>query len=231
MGLFNDSKTLRGDPRVRLHANARLTPAARRLLVDRVRKESWAVKAAAEAAGVSRRTGHKWLQRFEEAGESRLCDRSSRPRRIARRLAARVVRADRAAAPAAPDGLGDRRRARPGPLHGLAGACAPGPGPALARDRGRGSAPALRARNARGDAARRREEVRSDPGHRTSHPRRSQPQGARRGLGGGLRLRRRPHPPGLRRGLPERERVLRDGLPPPRPALLRRPRTCAASAC
>ena len=72
--MFNDSNTLRGDPRVRLHANARLTPAARRLLVDRVRKESWAVKAAAQAAGVSRRTGHKWLQRFEEAGESGLAN-------------------------------------------------------------------------------------------------------------------------------------------------------------
>jgi transposase InsO family protein len=91
MGLFNDSKTLEGDPRVRLHANARLTPAARRLLVDRVRKESWAVKTAAEAAGVSRRTGHKWLQRFEEAGESGLADRSSRPRRVPRCTAPRLI--------------------------------------------------------------------------------------------------------------------------------------------
>ena len=91
MGLFNDLNILRGDPRVRLHANARLTPAARRLLVDRVRKESWAVKAAAQAAGVSRRTGHKWLQRFEEAGESGLADRSSRPRRVPRGTAPRLV--------------------------------------------------------------------------------------------------------------------------------------------
>jgi transposase InsO family protein len=91
MGLFNDSKTLRGDPRVRLHPNAKLAPTARRLLVDRIRKEGWLVKEAAAAAGVSRRTAHKWLKRFEEAGEAALSDRSSRPRRIARRLAAGVV--------------------------------------------------------------------------------------------------------------------------------------------
>lgn len=76
---------------MRLHANARLTPAARRLLVDRVRRESWAVKAAAEAAGVSRRTGHKWLQRFEESGAPGLVDRSSRPQRLRCCTAPRLV--------------------------------------------------------------------------------------------------------------------------------------------
>jgi transposase InsO family protein len=76
---------------VKLHRNAKLVPAARRLLVDRVRVERWSVKHAAAAAGVSRHTAYKWLKRFEEEGESGLSDRSSRPRRIARRLAARVV--------------------------------------------------------------------------------------------------------------------------------------------
>jgi transposase InsO family protein len=76
---------------VKLHRNAKLVPAARRLLVDRVHLEKWSVKDAAAAAGVSRRTAYKWLKRFEEEGESGLRDRSSRPRRIARRLAARVV--------------------------------------------------------------------------------------------------------------------------------------------
>lgn len=49
-----------------IHRNARLTPAARRLLVHRVRSQGWLVKEAAGAAGVSRRTAHKWLRRFEE---------------------------------------------------------------------------------------------------------------------------------------------------------------------
>jgi transposase InsO family protein len=76
---------------VKLHRNAKLVPAARRLLVQRVRERGWQVKEAAEAAGVSRRTAHKWLQRFDREGEAGLEDRSSRPRRIARRLAKRVV--------------------------------------------------------------------------------------------------------------------------------------------
>jgi len=75
---------------VRLHANARLAPAARRLLVERVRRDGWTVKAATEAAGVSRRTGHKWLRRFREAGDAGLCDRSSRPLRLTRRTAPRL---------------------------------------------------------------------------------------------------------------------------------------------
>lgn len=76
-----------------IHPNARLTPAARRLLVHRVRSQGWLVKDAAEAAGVSRRTAHKWLKRFEEAGEAGLLDRSSRPLSSPRRIAARIVRA------------------------------------------------------------------------------------------------------------------------------------------
>jgi transposase InsO family protein len=78
---------------VKLHRNARLTPVLRRLLVDRVREGGWRVKAAAEAAGVSRRTAHKWLKRFEEAGAAGLEDRSSRPHRSPRRLAPARVRA------------------------------------------------------------------------------------------------------------------------------------------
>jgi len=76
---------------VKLHRNAKLVPAARRLLVDRVRTEGWPVRRAASAAGVSRRTAYKWLKRFAEEGQAGLNDRSSRPRRIARRLAGEVV--------------------------------------------------------------------------------------------------------------------------------------------
>ncbi|MBW2393073.1 MAG: helix-turn-helix domain-containing protein [Deltaproteobacteria bacterium] len=60
--------TLRGDPRARLHANAKLTPASRRLLIRRVREKGWPVKRAAEAAGVSKQTAHKWLRRFDDGG-------------------------------------------------------------------------------------------------------------------------------------------------------------------
>ena len=77
---------------MRLHANAKLTPASRRLLVRRVREESWPVKRAAEAAGVSRQTAHKWLRRRDEGGELALEDRSSRPHRVARRTPPVAIR-------------------------------------------------------------------------------------------------------------------------------------------
>ena len=62
-----------------LHPNARLTPAARLLLVQRVRGERWPVAAAAAAAGVSVRTAYKWLARYRDEGISGVADRSSRP--------------------------------------------------------------------------------------------------------------------------------------------------------
>ena len=67
-----------------MHKNARLTPSGRALLADRVMR-GWTVKAAAEAAGVSVRTAHKWLGRHRLGGERRHCDRSSAPRRCPRR--------------------------------------------------------------------------------------------------------------------------------------------------
>jgi len=51
------------------------------LLVRRVREQGWRVGDAAEALGISRRTGTKWLQRFATGGMDELRDRSSRPRR------------------------------------------------------------------------------------------------------------------------------------------------------
>lgn len=68
------------------HKHARLTPKGRALLVSRVLEEGWSVGAAAEAAGVSRRTGYKWLARFKSEGAAGLADRSSRPRRSPRSL-------------------------------------------------------------------------------------------------------------------------------------------------
>ncbi len=66
-----------------LHKNARITPSGRMLLVRR-NLEGMTVTGAAEAAGVSRRTGFKWKSRFLEAGEAALVDRSSRPHRMPR---------------------------------------------------------------------------------------------------------------------------------------------------
>ena len=64
---------------MKLHRNARGTPASRRLLVDRVLRDGWTYARAGEAAGVSVRTVGKWVQRFRTGGAAALEDRSSRP--------------------------------------------------------------------------------------------------------------------------------------------------------
>lgn len=64
-----------------LHSGARTCPASRALLVGRVRQAGWTVTRAAEAAGISRRTAHKWLGRYTAEDPASLADRSSRPRR------------------------------------------------------------------------------------------------------------------------------------------------------
>jgi transposase InsO family protein len=92
MGKHNQPQAPKENPQVKLHRNARLTPAGRRLLVHRVRVLGWTVTRAAQASGVSRRTGTKWVGRFDAAGDEGLEDRSSRPRRVARQTAASLVR-------------------------------------------------------------------------------------------------------------------------------------------
>ena len=81
---------------MQLHANVKLTPKTRHLLVDRVQKQSWSVAKAARAAGVSRQTAHKWLNRFREGGTKSLEDRSCRPKSLPRltprKLVQRMVR-------------------------------------------------------------------------------------------------------------------------------------------
>jgi transposase InsO family protein len=78
---------------MQLHGNARSCPNSRRLLVERVCEQGWSVAAAAEAAGVTERTVWRWLRRWREEGEAGLRDRSSRPRRFPRQLAAALVEA------------------------------------------------------------------------------------------------------------------------------------------
>jgi len=71
---------------VNIHKHARLTPAGRALLVRRVVEEGQSPASVALAAGVSRRTVYKWLERYRVEGEEGLVDRSSRPLRSPRRL-------------------------------------------------------------------------------------------------------------------------------------------------
>lgn len=72
------------------HTTARLTPFGRRLLVDRIERLGWPVAHAADAAGVSRQTAHRWLRRWREEGEPGLRDRSSRPHTCPSRLSPEV---------------------------------------------------------------------------------------------------------------------------------------------
>ncbi|MCK5448953.1 MAG: helix-turn-helix domain-containing protein, partial [Gemmatimonadetes bacterium] len=59
-----------------MHKNAKLTPAGRALLVERIEGGERAEVVAGEM-GVSRRTAFKWLKRSREEGEDGLRDRSS----------------------------------------------------------------------------------------------------------------------------------------------------------
>ena len=69
---------------MQVHGNAKLVPASRLLVVQRVLEESWKVGEVAAAQGVSERTVYRWLARWR-AGDRRLVDRSSAPRRVPRR--------------------------------------------------------------------------------------------------------------------------------------------------
>ena len=77
---------------MKLHANAKTTPHARALLVERVVHLGWTHAEAAEAAGVSLRTAFKWRQRFRDEGPDGLRDRSSTPHRSPNRTPHAVVR-------------------------------------------------------------------------------------------------------------------------------------------
>lgn len=69
-----------------VHKSARLTPAGRALLVQRVVVAGWRPSDVAAAMGVSTRTVYKWVARYRLEGEAGLRDRSSRPLRSPRRL-------------------------------------------------------------------------------------------------------------------------------------------------
>lgn len=83
------------------HKNARLTIEGRKLLIERI--AVMGLMPAAEAAGISRQTASKWVQRFEEGGQDALRDRSSRPDRtrstVDNELAQRIEQLRRARMP------------------------------------------------------------------------------------------------------------------------------------
>ena len=74
------------------HANARLTPRGRLLLVTRVLVDGRPVAHVAKELGVSRQCAHRWVTRFRQEGHAGLFDRSSRPRHLARRASPDVER-------------------------------------------------------------------------------------------------------------------------------------------
>ena len=76
---------------MRCHANARLSPIGRQLLVDRIEQESWKVQDAAQSLGISERTAQKWLARSRAEGVVGLEDRSSAPRHVANRTTPQTV--------------------------------------------------------------------------------------------------------------------------------------------
>lgn len=74
-----------------VHGNARLTPAGRLILCERIASGRPVAHVAPEM-GVSRATAHKWWRRFTAEGVAGLVDRSSRPLRSPRRVPVRVER-------------------------------------------------------------------------------------------------------------------------------------------
>ena len=73
------------------HPKTRLNALGRELLVTRVTVLGWPVATAAEAQGISRATGYKWVRRFRSEGAAGLADRSSRPHRSPRATPAAEV--------------------------------------------------------------------------------------------------------------------------------------------
>jgi len=74
---------------VQVHGNAKLVPSIRRLLVARVLEEHWKVADVAAGLGISERTVYRWVARWR-AGDRRLLDRSSAPKRVPRRTPKKV---------------------------------------------------------------------------------------------------------------------------------------------
>ena len=64
---------------MKLHRNAKSTPASRLLMVQRVLAGAVGYQVVADGFAVSGRTVAKWVRRFKDAGVAGLEDRPSRP--------------------------------------------------------------------------------------------------------------------------------------------------------
>jgi transposase InsO family protein len=78
---------------VKIHRNAKTTPAMRALIIQRIREHHWPAATAAAAAGISVRTTYKWLRRHRLGGQPALEDASSRPHRQPTRTSPATVAA------------------------------------------------------------------------------------------------------------------------------------------
>jgi transposase InsO family protein len=76
---------------VNIHSSARNAPYSRALLAERI-ESGWSVEEASDAAGISERTGYKWLARYRESGRDGVNDRSSRPKRSPTALRPELVK-------------------------------------------------------------------------------------------------------------------------------------------
>ena len=81
------------DPEVLVsHANAALTPRHRLKLARAVVEDGWSISYAAAVFNVSWPTAKRWADRYRQAGEAGMADRSSRPHTCPRRTPRPVVR-------------------------------------------------------------------------------------------------------------------------------------------
>jgi transposase InsO family protein len=74
------------------HANAALTPRHRLKLARAIVEDGWPVSYAAAVFNVSWPTAKRWADRYRQAGEAGMADRSSRPHRSPRRTRQPIVR-------------------------------------------------------------------------------------------------------------------------------------------
>ena len=76
---------------MKVHANAKLGPKGRLVMVERVVGRGWSLAEAAAAAGVSDRTCRKWVDRYLAGGEAGLLDRPSAPKCVHNRTDERRI--------------------------------------------------------------------------------------------------------------------------------------------
>ena len=213
-----------------MHRNAKLTPAGRRILVDRIASGRPAAHVAAEM-GVARKTGYKWWRRWLAEGRGRPAGPIEPAAALSHPRAGSGRAQDRAAA-TAPQARPHAHRlaAGPGQLHRVSRALpAPPQPPRLARPPDRTGHPTLvRAPLAWKPAPHRRQEAGPHPPRRRlarARPRPRRPWGPQPRR---LRLhplrRRRPLPCRLQRGSGRRARGHRGRVLAARAQLVRRAR-------